>query len=324
MAFQKIKSLAAVSMVFCGFLGLSEASQGLRLIYAPDIPSWQRDLMESDGAFISSLKWSDSDGEFARIFGLNKVDGKSIDGWIQERARYIVGSSVGMTRDDLVDLGKKVQIDQPPDLPRSQGQRMSMLEVSQTAVSATAPAGVMMTNLTSTAYTYSKAHKRLVAMPIDGIGVLPVTTQRQGVFRIGDAYFRTHKLDNSADPSVSLASRIRRIKSLAHEGRHGDGNQDNATFPHDTCPADSDFAGLPACDSAANGPYRIGSLISRSALEACQKDSSCPVNQSEVLKLMMANDLSRILSPLKPTEIDGRRVRPIELDPRPETLKILE
>lgn len=48
-----------------------------------------------------------------------------------------------------------------------------------------------------------------------------------------------------------------------------------------------------ACDRPSNGPYRIGAMISDSALKGCTK---CSEGQKDALKVLRNDSLSRILS----------------------------
>ncbi len=315
------------------------ASESLRLQYGRLVPSWQRDLLDGDLRLLGQVNWQDSDGELARVFGLHETNGKNLEAWLQQRARYIVDERFDTPSKSLVVLAPKVVYVLASDLTPidsyknkktidnlsktlraraiDNSRKNSNLQVSTTGK-------VMMANVTSRIFPYFRYKNAFMGVKIDGVGVVAIDSSQVGIFRVGEGLFGYSKLEQGTDPRRNFANRIRRLRTLVHESRHGDGNGDSGTFPHIQCPEGHELEGLYACDESANGPYRVAALLMQSALEGCQADGSCPVEQAEIMKLVLASDLSRILSTLKIMGIDGKEVQPLEYDPTPEIVEAIK
>jgi hypothetical protein len=125
---------------------------------------------------------------------------------------------------------------------------------------------------------------------IHGTGTVIITSPRAGLVRLGPGLFDAEKDLSSHKIAISLS--LHRLGTFYHEARHSDGNGRSLTFSHELCPPGHDLADKYACDKSTNGPYTIGALFQKAAMDSC---SSCSIMGKSVLKMYIADSLSRVL-----------------------------
>jgi hypothetical protein len=299
----------------------------LDLRYSSQLPAEQRQLLEQDVAFFRGFPWKDNaEKSMSKVMGLRGVSPQSLEGWLAQRVRYIFDSSFKLEFKDenfsILRENVDFEVTSWPWIPgilplpsetsnglQSSGKAEKKGENTEDPVVLTT-----MSNIGSVIFFYGSMRQALLGLPIPGVGVVPISSGRVGVLQVGAGLFKT--LSGTFGESNPLSTpfyRLRRIRALFHEARHSDGNSmgDSRGFMHETCPKDHDYAGYYACDVSSNGPYRIGSLITRSVIENCEKSGNCGVPQLEAFKLLMADDLSRII------DIENAPI----FDPTPEAVK---
>jgi hypothetical protein len=152
-------------------------------------------------------------------------------------------------------------------------------------------AQVVMSNVGTSIYAYGKQKHQLINVEIPGVGTVSMTSPRTGILEIGPGLFPDlgdMKLQN-------IALDIYRLGSLFHEARHSDGHGHTLGFMHSTCPAGHDFAGLPACDAALNGPYSVGAAVLKSMMNRCNSDATCTERSRAVLNTIYLDQANRVL-----------------------------
>jgi hypothetical protein len=82
---------------------------------------------------------------------------------------------------------------------------------------------------------------------------IELTSQFQGIFRLGSKYFDTSL------PAFSAIGTFRRLSAWIHERVHVQGNREAGTygFTHKECPSTHDKKGKQVCDSWSNGAYGV-------------------------------------------------------------------
>lgn len=290
----------ASPLVCMGQSSMLGQSQELKLYYSRQVPSQYRDLLESDVVLLKSLGLRDTDGAMTRIMKLPEFNNQNVEAWIARRAHYIVDEDFEVTHANLKLIKDGVIYPKPKEV--------SSIFKKSTQTQDAVKVMVNMTNLGGLIYSAGKVAKQFIGIKIDGLGVIPVSTSQVGIFQIGAGLFSNLGLEDLG--LESFFQQVRRLKTLFHEARHGDGNGEMILFAHSLCPKNHAYQGHYGCDQAANGAYRISSLFLRAAIQGCK---GCDSRQIDILKIIYADDLSRIMSPLEP----GRAV---EYDDTPEVL----
>jgi hypothetical protein len=78
---------------------------------------------------------------------------------------------------------------------------------------------------------------------------------------------------------------------------------------HSACPSNHDLRGILACDNFANGPYALGANIIKMIQLHCV-DSGCSEANREVIRLILADQLSRITSEQITTDDSEEKIEP--------------
>ncbi len=131
---------------------------------------------------------------------------------------------------------------------------------------------------------------------------VPFLSTRGGVVKLGPSLIDEDDTQDSgqdAGKGYRLVKSLFRLNVLLHEARHSDGNDAAGTFgfAHSNCPADgsvaSELAGLPACDTYANGAYNVGAQLIGGMIGIC--DGICSASDTGGLDAARIDVLSRIL-----------------------------
>lgn len=293
-------------------------------VFASDVPVAQREQLRSDLDLILALDWQRGASQWAPLLELEpaEVSANVLRTWLLSRIRIVVG----------------------PDSVRVRpGSSFALLPQGRPHGSA------LMLNLGALVVDHWRRlekhgsgvslHQR--SLSIAGLGWINVQSPRVGILQLLPA-FGTDEVDafgESQDPNEagSMLASAWRLSVLFHEARHSDGRANNAGFPHQPCPSGHAFAGVAACDSAANGPYRMGAMLLEVVLEAYRRPGirfprlvCTPQGQQRQVKsercwILQARDIApltalwrdslfRIQSPGVPG-MAGATGKPIWLDP---------
>ncbi|MFN7728526.1 MAG: hypothetical protein ACK5P7_05175 [Bdellovibrio sp.] len=275
------------------------------LQYASGVPASQSERLNADLVLLDSLKFKDVDGEAARIYKVPAMTPEYLQPWLQERAQVILGEDFTIDEKAIAILDTNVMYPNPDLMPqigmnRTEPNLVATGPLTDAALDQEAPTSsgpmIIMSNVGGILYLLGKQNNVLMGLNVDGIGTVPVKSARAGIFQIGAGLFvpiaEQLGFPNAAERLYSFF----RLGTLFHESRHSDGNGKTALFAHAACPVGHNLEGMPACDVAANGPYRMDALFLQS-LAAGMDDLT--VNEKEVLALLRLDSESRVISPLK-------------------------
>jgi len=262
-----------------------------------NVPAAQRQSLENDMRVLSQIQTPTLHAYYPYVLGTDDMTGPTINKWIRDRVRYVVGEEF--------DLKRRVQQGGGGDaFPTVVG----MLGLSDESNIVT-----VMDNIGAAVYLTGRKSNTVLNLVLSN-GPLPVKTARVGVIRIGAGLFRSSSSSGgsgdgdsrlSAVGRDSLGNSLIRAAVFGHEGRHGDGNGNAVAFRHAEC-TEGTFKGRNACENYLNGPYAAEAALLLHFYYACQ---NCSNEEREAIRSSAADAYSRVL----PTAGWG--------DARPEVLK---
>jgi hypothetical protein len=238
--------------------------------------------------------------KLASLYEINDVNARSLSQWLMDRITYIYPDDGQSLRFAFV-------------VPTER-------RIYEASAETSSGEGVAASNVGGGLYSIYLGQR---SKGVEGLllkfnqNYVPFLSPRTGVMQIGPNFFDK---SDSLDTSQTTRRGFRTVKSLYrlsvffHEARHSDGNIRSGTlsFPHVICPSNGsvgeEYAGLPACDSKANGAYNIGAQILDSMQGVC--DNVCSQRELSVIEAIRLDVLSRLLIEDKDTNFG---------DSRPET-----
>ncbi len=287
----------------------SQAYGAVSLQYGSSMPPEQIDRLNKDLQALSSMSFADASGELQRIMKLPDTKAASLESWLAERARFVVGEKF-----EIASAIVPVERIQVASIARRRMDPLSALSnlsavagtsaltpepVVPGGTTGTAPereARVIMSNLGAGLFSMGKQNGFVLGVKLEGESGVVLRSPRVGLFQVGEGLFQT--LDPRL-PASALADFVHiafRMQTLFHESRHDDGNNSSLAFGHVACPSGHNLEGLPACDTPSNGPYRIGAMFLKGLIEGC--GTNCPAGIREVLTMLYADNVGRILTPM--------------------------
>lgn len=315
--------IAALSLIFAGLL----AEAAVEFQYSTGVTEKQRELLTKDLARLSGQNFGDSSGELRRVLGLPDVSAASLESWLSTRARYVIDEKHPFNAFTIFALapveypaaGDAKPVEAPPAPAQPDNARVDGVprnaEVAQAAAPAEGGGGtpstsdspaeesgptIVMANMGAALYMVGRQNNVVVGFNMLGGGLVPITSPRVGLFQVGRGLFQPLSPKWAQEVIEDFVHSMFRMDTLFHEARHTDGSARIAAkqlgFAHEICPPGHEMAGFPACDRPSNGPYRVGSLIMKSAIEGCGPE--CSARDKEILTLLYADSMSRILTPL--------------------------
>jgi hypothetical protein len=303
----------------CGIMGL--AISGIARAHTPvgkiklqgALPEEQAELLHFDRAIFSSFRISEDNTQLKDLMKLNSTSSKTLINWLEARVQVVVTENFDEEK-HMVPLQKGYAFENPgvfsvherftpPPVRNASGGGAS--GGSSSSNSTPAKMVVNMSNLGEYIYRLGKIRGVLLGLDIDGIGVIPVSSPRSGVIRVGAGLF-----DEAPRSIRTAAAAIPRLKTFFHEARHADGNGKSLGFPHAICPPGHNLHGNNACDRNLNGPYTVGGQVMRAMTESC---TTCSRGQREALRLQYLESFGRVL----PYETD-QKTRSTTWDSTPE------
>lgn len=313
------QTAAALGLVIAGLIG---DAQAVELKYSTGVTEKQRELLSKDLARLATMSFGDSSGELRRVLKLPDVSAPSLEAWLQTRARYVIDEkhpfnaftifALAPTEYPLAGDAPAPAPAAPPAEP-AQPQNTHVDGVLKNASDEAEGGGgtpstseessgptIVMGNMGAALYMVGRQNQVVVGFNMIGGGLVPITSPRVGLFQVGRGLFQPLSPKWAPEVIEDFVHSMFRMDTLFHEARHSDGSTRVAAkqlgFAHERCPPGHELAGFPACDRPSNGPYRVGALILKSAVEGCGPE--CSTRDVEILTLLYADSMSRILTPL--------------------------
>lgn len=280
--------LIVLSMFLMDSIANSQALPSADLfIFSSDIPAKQKNTMLSDLKSLDQMRFKDSDGAAARLFG-TALNPENLKRWLSERSRYIVSenfqyaASVKVVSPNFIypnaDLLPYREV---PPTPKKEADRNQGKVVT------------IMTNMGAYIYIQGKKAKNLLSAELPGLGAINILSPRIGIFKVGEGLFNP-LFQNDENDYTSFADSIKRLAVYFHEARHSDGNGKSLAFSHSPCPENKGaLAGRYGCDRNQNGPYTIEGTFLRSAVDSCRE---CNRREKEALRNIYVDKFNRVLT----------------------------
>lgn len=213
----------------------------------------------------------------SRLLNLLKVpsgDGRTVLSWLEERIQVVAGESFNT---DRFETAGAFSFENPGVLPEDWRNRANQEKGS-----------LVMANYGALAYLLGKEKGKLwVLNTSTRVGQLRFTSPRAGFLVVGEGLLKAVRNE------THTSQRAFQLSTLLHEARHSDGNGQSAGFVHAKCPSGHNFAGVNACDQAANGPYTIDALTMKSLVDNC---GSCSEKERNFMQGQVTDSFSRVLN----------------------------
>lgn len=273
-----ILTLSLIVLVGCQKKNNTSGFSGrLGIVLDSSVPEAERELIDLDLFRLSEVNLNSASSRDLQILGVQAFSGSQLTSWLRTRVSFIVGEDF--------DYGEQANI-VGTQTYRPQIFSASLLsedEIEQNSLI------TIMINIGGALYRYGKRNNQVLTLDVGGQRIY-VKSPRVGVIQIGEGLFSAWSVKSSARDA--LANSLIRLSVFFHEARHSDGNGDNVTFPHAICPDGHDYAGNYSCDSAANGPYVVDSVMLRNLRNAC---AGCSNTEIQTFKSFEADALDRML-----------------------------
>lgn len=278
-----------------------------------------REKIEKDMSVLSNLKFQDpDDNKTLNLLGLSTLNAETLTDWLNTRVNYIIEENAFSILKLLV---KKVITIEKEDvhfpneniIPYALDPNNQMLSQPTEAKEA---AFVVMSNVGAALYMAGKEEQKVYALKVSrgllkkGIKV-SIESPRAGIIQVGEGLFMKG-LSVNRENQESIANSINRLGTFFHEARHSDGNGVSLGFTHSLCPKGHELENAPACDENLNGPYTIGSAVTKELLKACAE--SCTEREKEILTIIILDSQNRIIKTTK------KGLPTTNWDSRPESL----
>ena len=270
------KTLIAILFISISFN--SHASEKFAGIYLDSsLPASQLRTIKDDLTYLYTNPIKEFDPEFQTMAELNTVDGPHMYNWIYNRVKYILGQEYQMKGRNLVN--KKGHVFPATPLPPSVTRRTNQSLVGL----------IIMYNVGAELYLTGKRDNILNGIKLDNQSVF-APSPRVGIVQVGEGLFLERLLVNK-DPS-SEANKIKRLGTIFHESRHGDGHSEHIGFIHADCPPGHSMSGFAACESYGNGSYSLEAFATKTLLLNCL---TCSNEDKTKLAATIADSFSRVI-----------------------------
>lgn len=269
-------SLAALSLLGCQKNPTRGFSTKVGIVLDGSVPEDQRDLIDLDLSNLSRLNLSASSTDL-QVLGVRSFSGSDLLSWYRTRVSFMVGESFDYAEQASIvgSLSYRPQLFSTTQLGNELLDQNSLTTI--------------MVNIGSALYRYGKLNSEILTLDVGGQTIY-IKSPRVGVIQIAEGLFTSWSVRGT--DRDTLANSLIRLSVYFHEARHSDGNGDNVTFPHAKCPDWHDYAGNYSCDSAANGPYVVDSIMLRNLRTAC---AGCSNAELQTFKAFQADAESRLL-----------------------------
>lgn len=240
------------------------------------VPPIQVQTLKDDLKYLYSNPVKTSDSEFQSMAGLSKVDGPHMYNWIYNRVKYIIGQSYPLRGKNIVKKTGHVfpATPLPPSIENKTNQYVGI---------------IIMSNIGAELYLMGKMENKLNGIKIDGNTVF-APSPRAGILQVGEGLFLERLLVNKDQNSE--ANKIKRLGTIFHEARHGDGHSEHIGFIHNACPPGHPLSGFDACEPYANGAYSLEAVATKTMLGNC---NSCSNEDKAKLEVTIADSFARVI-----------------------------
>ena len=284
-----------------GALALGQKPVRETIKFDSGVPKKQIQILRSDLEKLKTISFADPSPRLLEVLGISSATSEQLETWILDRVGYIVGEDF--------DFEKRVQVAASPGwkypLPGQLPDFFNKETAASPGVADSEAMSTVMSNIGAAIYLTGKASNVLLKTKIQGVGQVKVTSPRVGILKIGEGLFDPGALA-AVTSETSFVRQAYRLETLFHEGRHSDAHGKNAGFLHAYCPIGHDYEGSPACDANKNGPYTVGAEMMKEFAKNC---SDCNLLEKEILKLLVLDNLSRVLDKVPPTEAELKRIQ---------------
>ena len=266
----------AWGLIFGMILSLCISAGAVDMQFSSGVASEQSEVLTQDLSFLYSLDIKDESGELRRVLRLEESSSRELEKWLDDRIQFIIDAEHPLTE-------KEIEIVKVNQHYSSRGSIVSTKSSHNLST--------LMTNIGALLYRSGKETLSLLALHLDGIGLIEIKSPRVGIVQLGKNFFKKWATSkNSEHPN--LINSVYRMTVLYHEARHSDGRNQSLGFVHSKCPDGHLYAGYSACDLSANGPYRIGALLADAVIEAC---TDCTQGDIDAIKIIRNDSLLRVM-----------------------------
>jgi hypothetical protein len=262
------------------FLTLANSAQAREtfagIFLDSSMPAYQAQTLKNDLTYLYRLPNIESE-EFKSLTQMSEVNGPHMYNWIYNRVKYILGEDFKLSGRNMVSKKGHVfpNTPLPPSIMKSEAYSYGAL--------------VVMSNVGAGMYLSGKRDKILEGVKINKKEIL-ATSPRVGVLQVGEGLF-SEKLLINKDLNTE-ANKVKRLGTLFHEARHGDGNSEHLGFLHLKCPSGHSLASFAACENSSNGAYSVGAVAMKTLLKECK---TCSEVDKTKLQAAIADSFGRVV-----------------------------
>lgn len=240
------------------------------------IPTSQVQTLKKDFTYLFNNPIKEVEESFASMAELKVVDGPHLFNWVYNRVRFVIGEDYNLRGRNVVT--KKGHTFPTTPLPPSLQNRMGRYGAT-----------LIMSNIGAELYLVGKRDQLLKGIKLDRKEVF-APSPRVGIVQIGEGLFLERLLINKNQNSE--ANKIKRLGTIFHEARHGDGHSEHIGFIHSKCPPGHSLSGFDACEAYANGAYSLEAVATKTMLLNCK---TCTNEDKTKLTAAVADAFSRVV-----------------------------
>jgi hypothetical protein len=234
------------------------------------LPSEHQAIVDADLKVLGGLPLSQGD---TSVLEVSEFSGRGFTSWLSPRVKYVIGKNYNYATNLPEPSGSYYTYYSRTG--STLGQELQREDMSTTFAM----------NVGATIHSASKTSRVTYTMQVAGDSV-SITSPRSGIIGLYDSLFNGSRIIKSSSVTA-LANSLIRLMTVMHEGRHGDGNGANATFPHTSCQKSSSRI----CDASLNGPNGVSKAFITYGAAIC---TSCTDRERQGLNAVLGDVSSRI------------------------------
>lgn len=306
----KTKAISSL-LIGLSMVGALNANAASDIVLSKKIKKDLQTKINRDLNLLDSFKFAkEADPATLKLMGLSSLNAATASDWLNQRVSYIIEENAFSIFNLLIKKSvyverKNVQYPDADIIPYSMSAEIFqdidnyVIDHEATVTDADGGGMTVMSNVGAALYLGGKQKEVQYGLKVSRGFLRPstkvdITSPRTGIIQIGEGLFAPGLTINKENPDA-LANSIFRLGTFFHEARHSDGHGKSLGFTHATCPKGHDYEGAPACDDNLNGPYTVGEHMMAEMSKACT-DTNCSARDKELLKLMVIDSASRILT----------------------------
>lgn len=301
-----MKTKLTAIVIGLALVGSAQAAKS-NIKFSKGIKKSQRKVMTKDLKVLEEMDFhANADDETLKVMGLQKLNAEVATSWLEDRVQFVIEDT------DWKKLESKIKIEQA----YYNFENSDIKPTLETPTSKPSGKGVtVMSNLGAALYYAGKDSKSLFSFPVKtGMfkkETVKFSSPRAGLIMIGEGHFM-ERFNYNKDKPKAIENSFNRLSTFFHEARHSDGAGKNLGFFHAVCPDGHDFQGYNACDRNMNGPYAVGSQMTKEFLNNCD---SCSDEVSERMKLSYLDTQNRIIKVTKKVqELEDPETRMLQVE----------